>query len=119
MKCVVCTTGEMSEAKVSTCLHRGSRVALFSSVPAFRCDQCGALEFTDEVTQRLTALLEDDVRPTSYITARHYDLDRLASQPREETTSTAIGTFTRIVKRVQAEPALPLAGSQPLVPTGT
>lgn len=118
MNCVVCTAGEMVEAKVSTCLHRGGKVALFTGVPAYKCDQCGALEFPDEVTERLTALFENGVRPTLYITARHYDLDRLSDQAREEPDSTAVSTFLRNA-RIHAEPALDVASSKPLLPTGT
>ncbi|MBI2321155.1 MAG: hypothetical protein HYU88_03440 [Chloroflexi bacterium] len=118
MNCVVCTAGEMVEAKVSTCLHRDSRVALFTSVPTYKCDQCGALEFRDEITECLTTLFENGARPTSYITARHFDLDRLSDQATDDVTSTAVSTF-RQSARIHAEPALDVAGSMPLLLTGT
>lgn len=118
MNCIVCTTGELVEAKVSTCLHRGGSVAIFTSVPAYKCDQCGALEFSDEVTERLMALFENGVRPTSYITGRHYDLDRLSDQVEVVPDSSAVSTFPRS-DHIHAEPALDVAGSKVLMPTGT
>lgn len=72
MKCVICKTGESSEAKTTLTFEKNSSVIIFKDVPCMKCEQCGEVYISEEVSGQLFKTLNEVSRYAGEVSIQRF-----------------------------------------------
>ena len=58
MKCVICKTGETSTKTTTVTFEKNGSTMILKDVPCERCEQCGEIYLSNEITRKLMDIVE-------------------------------------------------------------